>query len=198
MQNHKKTLIQILLICGSVFAQSSVGQKIDGVAAVVGDRVVLMSDVNQSLAMAVFQQKLDPRTDGLKIQKLKDNIINTIVNRKVILIMAELDSIEVDDKEVDRTLQQQIDNIVQQAGSEEAAEVALGQPLRGFKREYWYDVKDMLITQKYQRTLMSGVSVNRDAVELFFNTYKDSIPSFPTTAKIRHLLVLRVPVVVYL
>ena len=36
---------------------------------------------------------------------------------------------------------------------------------------------------------MSGVSVNRDAVELFFNTYKDSIPSFPTTAKIRHLLV---------
>ena len=153
MQNHKKTLIQILLICGSVFAQSSVGQKIDGVAAVVGDRVVLMSDVNQSLAMAVFQQKLDPRTDGLKIQELKDNIIKTIVNRKVILIMAELDSIEVDDKEVDRTLQQQIDNIVQQAGSEEAAEVALGQPL------------------------------------LFFNTYKDSIPSFPTTAKIRHLLV---------
>ena len=40
--------------------------------------------------------------------------------------MAELDSIEVDDKEVDRTLQQQIDNIVQQAGSEEAAEVASG------------------------------------------------------------------------
>ena len=189
MQNHKKTLIQILLICGSVFAQGPVGQKIDGVAAVVGDRVVLMSDVNQSLAMAVFQQKLDPRTDGLKIQELKDNIINTIVNRKVILIMAELDSIEVDDKEVDRTLQQQIDNIVQQAGSEEAAEVALGQPLRVFKREYWYDVKDMLITQKYQRTLMSGVSVNRDAVELFFKTYKDSIPSFPTTAKIRHLLV---------
>ena len=189
MQNHKKTLIQILLICGSVFAQSPVGQKIDGVAAVVGDRVVLMSDVNQSLAMAVFQQKLDPRTDGLKIQELKDNIINTIVNRKVILIMAELDSIEVDDKEVDRTLQQQIDNIIQQAGSEEAAEVALGQPLRVFKREYWYDVKDMLITQKYQRTLMSGVSVNRDAVELFFKTYKDSIPSFPTTAKIRHLLV---------
>ena len=31
MQNHKKTLIQILLICGSVFAQGPVGQKIDGV-----------------------------------------------------------------------------------------------------------------------------------------------------------------------
>ena len=155
----------------------------------VGDRVVLMSDVNQSLAMAVFQQKLDPRKDGLKIQSLKNDIINTIVNRKVVLIMAELDSVEVDDKEVDRTLQQQVDNIIQQAGGEEAAEAALGQPLRVFKREYWYDVKDMLITQKYQRTLMSKVGVNRGDVESFFNSYKDSIPIFPTTAKIRHLLI---------
>ena len=130
-----------------------------------------------------------PRKDGLKIQSLKNDIINTIVNRKVVLIMAELDSVEVDDKEVDRTLQQQVDNIVQQAGGEEAAEAALGQPLRVFKREYWYDVKDMLITQKYQRTLMSKVGVNRGDVESFFNSYKDSIPIFPTTAKIRHLLI---------
>ena len=33
-------------------------QSIDGVAALVGDRVVLKSDINQTLAMAVFQQRL--------------------------------------------------------------------------------------------------------------------------------------------
>ena len=163
-------------------------QKVDGVAAVVGDKVVLSSDVNQSLAMAVFQQKLDPNKDGDLIRSLKNNIINTIVNRKVVLIMAELDSVEVDEKEVDRSLQQQIDNIVQQAGGEDAAETALGQPLRVFKREYWYDVRDMLVTQKYQQTIMSKVGVNRTDVERFYKTYKDSIPPFPTTAKIRHLL----------
>ena len=163
-------------------------QKVDGVAAVVGDKVVLSSDVNQSLAMAVFQQKLDPNKDAVLIQSLKDNIVNTIVNRKVVLIMAELDSVEVDEKEVDRSLQQQIDNIVQQAGGEEAAETALGQPLRVFKREYWYDVRDMLVTQKYQQTIMSKVGINRTDVERFYKTYRDSIPPFPTTAKIRHLL----------
>ena len=189
MQNLKKIFVLLMCFFSTTFSQNTVGQKIDGVAAVVGDRVVLMSDVNQSLAMAIFQQKLDPRKDGLKIQSLKNDIINTIVNRKVVLIMAELDSVEVDDKEVDRTLQQQVDNIIQQAGGEEAAEAALGQPLRVFKREYWYDVKDMLITQKYQRTLMSKVGVNRGDVESFFNSYKDSIPIFPTTAKIRHLLI---------
>jgi len=181
----------VLLFGGFVLAQQAdlPAQKIDGVAAIVGDRVVLLSDVNQSLAMAVFQQKLDPRRDGLKIQKLKDDIINTIVNRKVVLAMAELDSVEVDDKEVDRTLQQQVDNIVQQAGGEEAAEAALGQPLRVFKREYWYDVQDMLITQKYQQTLISKINISRSEVEGFYYQYRDSIPRFPTTAKIRHLLI---------
>ena len=181
-----KGCLFLLLFLFPVRAQNQ--QKVDGVAAVVGDKVVLSSDVNQSLAMAVFQQKLDPIKDGDLIQSLKNNIINTIVNRKVVLIMAELDSVEVDEKEVDRSLQQQIDNIVQQAGGEDAAETALGQPLRVFKREYWYDVRDMLVTQKYQQTIMSTVDVNRTDVERFYKTYKDSIPPFPTTAKIRHLL----------
>ena len=189
IKNKIKKYLVVFLSTVVITAQEGGQQKIDGVAAVVGDKVVLSSDVNQSLAMAVFQQKLDPRRDVDIIKTLKENIVNTIVNRKVVLIMAELDSVEVDEKEVDRSLQQQIDNIVQQAGGESAAETALGQPLRVFKREYWYDVRDMLITQKYQQTLMSKVSVSRSDVERFYNTYKDSIPNFPTTAKIRHLLI---------
>ena len=164
-------------------------QNIDGVAAVVGDKPILTSDVNQALAMEIFRQKLDPQRDQLKILNLKKQIIDSIVNRKVVLAMAELDSVEVGDKEVDRALDQQVDNIVAQAGSEEAAEKALGQPLRTFRREYWYDVRDMLVTQKYQQTLIGRVSVNKAAVEKFFKTFKDSIPPLPTTVKLRHLLI---------
>ncbi len=107
--------------------------------------------------------------------------------------MAELDSVEVSDKEVDRALDQQVDNIIAQAGSEEAAEKAIGQPLRTFRREYWYEIKDMLITQKYQQTLIGNVSVSKKDVNLFYKTYKDSIPDFPTTIKLRHLLLKVVP-----
>ena len=78
-------------------------------------------------------------------------------------------------------------------GSEEAAEKALGQPLRSFKREYWFDIKDMLITQKHQQALLSTVSINKSSVLRFYQNYKDSIPAFPTTAKIRHLLIKVTP-----
>ena len=168
-------------------------QTIDGVAAIVGERVVLNSDINQSLAMAIFQQKLDPNKDASKIALLRNEILRTTVDRKVVLLMAELDSVVVDDKEVDRALTQQVDNIVSQAGSDEAAEKALGQPLRTFKREYWYEIKDMLTTQKYQQALMQKVSVSKKDVIGFFQTYKDSIPSFPSTVKLKHLLIKVVP-----
>ena len=168
-------------------------QIIDGVAAVVGDRVVLNSDINQTLAMTIFQQKLDPQKDVNKISLLRKQIVKTTVDRKVVLIMAELDSVVVADKEVDRALNQQVDNIVSQAGGEEAAEKALGQPLRVFKREYWYEIKDLLTTQKYQQTLMQKVSVSRNDVLGFFEAYKDSIPPFPPTVKLKQLLIKVVP-----
>ena len=68
--------------------------------------------------MAIFQRRLDPQKNLAEIERLREEITNTIVNRKVVLAMAELDSVEVQDKEVDRTLEEQINNIVAQAGGE--------------------------------------------------------------------------------
>ncbi|MEA1881793.1 MAG: peptidylprolyl isomerase [Candidatus Marinimicrobia bacterium] len=164
-------------------------QAIDGLAAIVGDKIILKSDINQTLAMTIFQRRLDPQQNTAEIGQLKNEITNSIINRKVILAMAELDSVVVQDKEVDRALESQLNNIIAQAGSEKAAEKAIGQPLRVFRREYWYDIKDMLVAQKYQQGLISKITVNKSDVHKFFNTYKDSIPPFPTTVKIRHLLI---------
>ena len=168
-------------------------QKIDGIAAIVGDKVVLLSDINQALAMTVFQQQLDPTKNAKKIKLIKEGIVKSTIDRKIVLSMAELDSIEINDKEVDRALDQQVNNIILQAGGEKAAEKALGQPIRTFKREYWYDVRDMLIAQKYQQKLISSVSINKNEVVDFYETHKDSIPMFPTTIKIKHLLIKTIP-----
>ena len=150
-------------------------QDIDGLAAIVGDKTILKSDINQTLAMAIFQRQLNPQRDIAKIDALKKEIVASIINRKVVLIMAELDSVEVNDKDVDRALDDQVNNIIAQAGGEEAAEKALGQPIRTFRREYWYEIKDMMITQQYQRELIGKISVNKDDVQAFFKLYRDSI-----------------------
>jgi len=185
---HNKLIVFILCITCVLGQQKQQGQIIDGIAAVVGNHVILKSDVNQLVGMTALQRGLDIRTDIKAIEKLRSEILQSMIDRKVILEMAKLDSIEVEDKEVDRELDNYINNMVAQAGSEEAAEKAIGKPIRVFRREYWPDMQELLIGQRYQQQLLSKITVNREDVERFFNTYRDSISPFPTMVKLRHIL----------
>lgn len=191
-----KRIIILPLVLAVIIMPAQPQQKrtsIDGVAAIVGDKIILKSEVAQYLNMSVLQQQLDPRKDMDRINALQKEIVQTLVDQKVILAMAVLDSIEVDDKSVDRAMDQRIERFLAQSGGEEAAEKALGQSLRSYRREFWYDMRDMLLTDTYRQQLIAKLSVNRDDVINFFETYKDSIPHFPTMVKTRHLLVKIVP-----
>ena len=168
-------------------------QYIDGVAAIVEEHIVLKSDLAQMVNMAAIQNKINPQTNPEQRIKLQNSVIESMINQKIMLEMAEIDSITVEEKEVDQALDQQIEMLIAQAGGEERAEEALGQSISDFRREFWYDMKDRLVSEKYQQQLIGSISVTRSEIELFFNAYKDSIPPIPTKTKVRHLLVSIVP-----
>jgi len=162
---------------------------IDGVAAIVGENIILKSDVSQVVGMTALQRGLDVSKDRAVLEKLQRDVLGSLIDQKVILEMAKLDSIEVAEKDVERALEQQIETFIMRAGTEEMAETMLGQSLNDFRREYWYDMRDRLITEQYQQQLIMSVNINRENVVSFFTSYKDSLPIFPVTMKIRHLLV---------
>ncbi len=164
-------------------------QVVDGIAIIVENRIVLKSDVNQMINMTAVQNKIDPEKETKQLSKLKNSVVESMISQKILLGMAEIDSVFVDEKEVDKALEQQIENIVLQAGSEERAESLLGQTMKDFRREFWFDMRDRLISEKYQQNLLSTVSVSRTEVLSFYKTYKDSLPIIPTKTKIRHLLI---------
>ena len=134
---------------------------IDGVAAIVGENIILKSDVSQVVGMTALQRGLDPSKDKDVIEKLKGSVLGSLIDQKVILEMAKLYSIEVSEKDVESALDQQIETFIMRAGTEETAETMLGQSLNDFRREYWYDMRDRLITEQYQQQLIMSVNVNR-------------------------------------
>lgn len=176
-------------ISSSAFSQNSALPAVDGVAAVVGDEIVLKSDVSQIVLMTAIQRGIDPARNQSALEALQNNTVQNLVDQKVVLKMAEIDSVTVSEKDVNKALDNQIELFISQAGGEGRAEEMLGQSIRSFRREFWYEMQERLITEVYQQQLISRVSVNRDDVESFFNTYQDSIPVFPTRLKMRHLLV---------
>ena len=186
----KKINTLVIIFCSFLYSEDKEASVfVDGVAAIVGEHIVLKSDVAQLVNIAAAQQRLNPSTDMEKLLILQQNTVRSIIDQKIILEMAAVDSIVVEDKEVDMALDQQIEMFVSQSGSEERAEETLGQSLKSFRREFWYEMRDRLTTERYQQALINKINVNRDDVESFFITYKDSLPLFPSLIKTRHLLI---------
>ena len=129
-------------------------QAVDGVAAVVGENIILKSDVSQVVGMTALQRGLDITKDADLLLKLQGGVLSSLIDQKVILEMAKLDSIEISDKDVESALDQQVDGFIMRAGTEAVAETMLGQSLSDFRREFWYDMRDRLITEQYQQQLI--------------------------------------------
>lgn len=161
---------------------------LDRIASVVEDKIVLLSDVVLAANAVAAQQQINPNTNPVAYQKLLESSRESMVEQLLIIEMAEQDSVEILDKDVDKALDQQIENIISQTGSKEQAEAALGKKISDFKRSYRDDMKGKLLAEKYTSTLTTSISVSRGDVLDFFNTYKDSIPSFPTLYKTHHIL----------
>ena len=178
--------IYILLFMSYLSAQQEI--LLDRVASVVENKIVLMSDVVLAANAVAAQQQINPNTNPLAYQKILESSRESMIEQLLIIEMAEQDSVEILDKDVDKALNQQIDNIIAQTGSKELAEEALGKKISDFKRSYRDDMKGKLLAEKYTSSLTTSINVSRGDVVDFFNTYKDSIPSFPTLYKTHHIL----------
>ena len=190
-------LLLFLFFLTNLFTATAYSQNqdkhLDGLAAIVGDNIILKSDLSQLVSMAALQQHINPANDYKRFQKLQLEILQSLVDQKIILEMAELDSIEVKEKDVDNALNKQIENFITQAGSKESAETSIGQSLKSFRREFWPEMRDRLISEQYQYSLLSNIKTSKEDVFSFFNTYKDSLPMLPALINLSHLLIVVKP-----
>ena len=184
----KKTLFFILFLLSSIQPQKLF---VDGVAAIIEDKIVLKSDLNQMVNMLAIQQKIDPNKNPDKYLDLRRAVLGSMVDQKILLELAEEDTtIEVGEKEVDQALDLQVENIIRQAGGKDEAEKMLQQSIKSFRSEFWFEMKEKIISEKFQQKVLSKIKVSKKDVYSFFETFKDSLPFFPTEAKIRHLLLI--------
>ncbi len=176
----------VLLAAFSLHAQEK--QLIDRIAAVVDDEIILLSEVQQYAYFDAVNQKIDPEKDKAAYEALEKRVLESLINQKILLAQAKLDSIVVEESQVDQALDQQIQQRIDQAGSEEALEKILGKKVSELRRLYRGNVRKQLLTQKIQSTRFNDVKVSRSEVEQFFAAYKDSLPNIGESVNLSHIL----------
>ena len=175
----KKALLFLLLcVAQSFFAQ----ENIDKVAAVVDNEIIMKSEVDFQTAMMIAQKKANPNNPDLRKQ-----VLNSMIEEKLVYAQALLDSISVTEEEVNRQIDYQINVLTQQYGSKEKIEQMYGMSLEKIKRELRENVKKESLVQKIQEKKFGMIDAGRRDVEEFFNRFKDSLGVIPEKIKLSHI-----------
>lgn len=179
------TRFRILFTFLLFFTINGLSQEIlDKVVAVVDDQFILLSELEFQTQMLAYQRKLNPRDPALR-----NAVLNSLIEEKLMLVQAEIDSIRVTEDEVNRQLEFQIENFIQQFGSKEKLEQAYNRSLEKIKRELREEIRNNLFIQKVQDQKFARLEVSRYEVEQFFNQYKDSIGLVPEEVQLSQLFI---------
>ncbi len=181
--------IGIAALLGLVWAAAAWSQQpLDRIVAIVGDHIILQSELVQYSFSLAAQLGIDPQREPEKVERLRQQTLENLIVQKVLLEKAKEDSVTVSDAQVDAFLEQQVQEMEQQLGSRERVEEYFGMSLRQLKREFRKDVEERLVVETLQNKKAQEIHISRREVEEFYEAYKDSLPEVKESVKISHIL----------
>lgn len=184
-------LIAIMVVLGVTTGSFAQRETIDKIAVVVGDEVILASELAGQIQLAAFNTRERPKTEK-EIQAFQKRVLEQMISDRLFLMEAKKDtSIEVRRDEVEQALDNQIAQVISNFPSEDEFLEALaeeGMTLRDLERQYFDDIQNNMLRQRYIQKKLYNVSVSRYEVEQFYDEFRDSIPKQPEGVKLAHIL----------
>jgi peptidyl-prolyl cis-trans isomerase SurA len=174
-------LLLFVLVC---CALPLYAQMLDRIVAIVESDPILESELNAQIQFFVLSNKMDPKAPGIR-----DQVLQSMINEKLVVAKAIEDSVTVTDEEVQQQLEAAIQQRVQQVGSEARLEEMYGMPLSRIKREYRDEMRKNLLAQKLQQQRFGTTQIGRFEVEEFYRTYRDSLPRVPDEVELSHIYI---------
>ena len=181
--NKNKFLLILFSVSFITFAQPK-KQKVDGVIGVVGDYVILDSDIDLEL--------ITLKAQGVDIKNItRCELFGKQLEDKLYAHHAIQDSIVVTDAEVNAFLNEQIDAAVEQIGSMEKVVKYYKKKNEEDLRSHFFDVVKLnKLTTQMQKQIVDKVEITPEEVRNFFKEIpQDEIPIFGSEVEIAQIVV---------
>jgi peptidyl-prolyl cis-trans isomerase SurA len=162
---------------------NQVSVNIDKIIAKVDDYIILKSDLEK--AYIDYLSRGEFGGTNIKCQILESLVIN-----KMLVAKAEIDSVEVSELEVVSSLQNRMNYMISQLGSEEELENFYGKTMEQIEEELKDDMREQMTIQRMQGEITADIKVTPSEVRRFFNNIpKDSLPYFSTEVSVGQIVV---------
>lgn len=184
-----KSTLSALLLFGAAFAfaqgpQNTNRIKLDGVVSVVGDYVILDSDIDKTIA--------DMKSQGIPTAGVtRCELLGKLMEDKLYAHHAVQDSLEVTDAEIYSYVDQSIEYFTEQLGSlEKVLKFYNKSDELSFREELFNINKIQKLSQMMQADVVSKVEVTPEEVREFFDAISEQdLPTFGTEIEIAQIVI---------
>lgn len=177
-------LIALVFLLGISFSFAQNKQKVDGVAAVVGDFIVLDSDIDLMY--------IELQTQGVDTKNItRCELLGNQLEEKLFAHQAIQDSIVVTDEEINQYIDQQLNVMVEQIGSKQKVyEYYKKKDEQDFRSYFSEIIKMNKLSSQMKRKIVDDITITPEEVKQFYNGIpKDEIPNIGAEVEIAQIVV---------
>ena len=175
-----KYLLCFLILNCCLFAIYAQPKKViaDRIIAVVGDKIVLKSDIENTI--------LDMQRQGIEVPaNARCLSLEQAMGIKALVLQAEKDSLPITEEEITAEIDNQIRGFINQYGSKEKLEEISGRTLYQLKEDFKDGFKERKLAGAMRNKIIEPVRITPNEVKAHFDKIpKDSLPFYESELEI--------------
>ena len=176
--------LSLFFLMAATFAAQGQSAKVvaDKILAVVGDRIILYSDIQNTISDAIRNGNQVP--DNAQCVLMEQALIS-----KVLMLQAEKDSLPITEDEIEADLDNRIRKYINAYGSQEALEEIAGKSIYQIKEDARETVREQKLAEAMQRKIVENVHITPNEAKLYYEKIpKDSLPYFESELEIGQIV----------
>ena len=180
-----KTLIALsacLLFSASLFAQTGNVAVADKIIAVVGNKIILKSDIDNALMdMARRNAEIPPDAACYLLEQA--------ISIKSLVLQAEKDSLPITDEEIDVEIDNRIRYYIGAYGSKEELEKTAGKTIYQLKEDFKENIREQKLANAMRNKIVDNITITPNEVAAFFNSIPtDSLPFYESEMELGQIV----------
>ena len=182
----KHSLLGIFFICISacVLAQPTQPKRVvaDKIIAIVGDKIILKSDVENSI--------LDMQRQNVEVPaNARCLILEQAMAIKAMVLQAQKDSIPVTEEEVESDIDNRIRNFITQYGSKEELERIATKSVYQLKEDFREPIRDQMLSRAMRNKIVEDIRITPLEVHAYYSKIpKDSLFLYESEVEVSQLV----------
>jgi len=178
------TALAILLSAVAMAQGQSSKEVVDKIIGVVGDRIILQSDVQNAIKdMERGGEKVPPAASCM--------IMEQALLSKILALQAERDSIPLTDEEVEAQMDLKVRTWIMQFGSQAELEAVAGKTVYQLKDDSRPMIKEQMLGDAMRKKVVNGVHITPTEVKAFFEKVPaDSLPFLESEIEVGQISIL--------